>query len=1682
MTGAGYSGSTTADSAGFYVLRGLLPGDYLVTTSSATTGAATAIYYPGTTDVAAAQTVSVVDAATTPSIDFQLPSQSSLGPPISITSISPSFFRQGTTSTATITGTGFVPGAAVTINSFGPPPQPQLSFLEVIDSTHISVSITVPADAPLGGEGGIDVFQLGQFAECFCGIFVADATSTFGTISGHVTRASNGAPVGSIRVSTGPVGTPQSFVSTLSAPDGSYHLGPLAAGDHLVKFSVGFSAPGLASEYYLDAKSDLTGTPVTVVGDADTPGIDAALDPSTTPSITSASPAVLSPGTTTDLTLTGTGFGLDDSFQLNNPSFAQPAPLIVNKQVVSSTEVHLSVQIDPSTPSGPLSVVVFPESGGFGATCNCVAIDTVPESTGTVSGAVTDPSGNGLGAIHVTATADGATATTASGWTGSDGTYALRLPAGVYTLHFEDLAGATADATSSVEVGAYTPGINATITPLASFGALSGSVLGPTNQLLPGALVEVTNVSTGETSATVANLGGGGFYRFATLASGDYSIQFADPGYQTRWYDGAADEAAATPVTVIADTEVVGINGVLPLARRPLSVVGINPGRLAVGESVQATITGSGFAFGDVAGLSFSAGDGIAITPVDVSPDSTATVSIVVDPSAALGPHDLVATRDDGQQVTCSGCLRIFATLGSISGTVVSGNGVTPQLPTVSAIGITTGETFSVGVSAGGSYLLDRLPADDYQVIFNALGFAPQWYADAPSAATATLVTVGAAAVSGIDATLHPARKFLFVNSANPPNVQQGSTTDVTLFGGGFLDGGVTGLTFDGGPGVTIDITSIQSDNSVSATITTAADAELGHHVLTVSRDDGSTSACVICLTVTQQLGTISGRVTGTGGAPLQFAFVQAFAVGSQFATASALLQPDGTYTIANVLPGDYELQFSAFPYDTEWWNDSPTRAGATPVTVGPGEAVTGIDPQLSVAASPLSLVPNFYEGYQGASHTITVFGNGFLNGVTGLAFSAGPGVQITVDTVFNDQVANLTVTTDAGTDLGLRDLVVTRDDGQTATCLQCLNIVPAPPGSIFGTVSDADTGAAIAGTVTLTRVGDATSTTSQFFFGNYFFFGLTAGDYDVSIEATGYESFAGRVSVQAGLSASLATPLSSIRQPLTYFGPSDLVVYQGFSQQLFVSGSGFLAGRVTGLSFDAGPDVAISVDSVQSDSSIQVTVTAASTAAVGTRDITVTRDDGQVAVCSGCLTVSAPVPGSLNGSLLSGDTFGFISGTITATLVGDSAPTFSAPTFGSFFFTDLVPGDYDFLFESPGFVSTTQRITIRPAQTSFTSVFLELSRQPLTITSVTPNTLDTGSFFASFQITGSGFRAGGVTGFAASLSPELIVNSVTVLNDSLAFVNVTVPQDAAVGPYDLIVSRDPGETTTCTGCVTVRKALGTISGNIFDAECCGSIFAVVSATKVGDTIPTATTEAFGFYQLQVPEGDYIIKAEAGGYTTQWWDHASSEAEASTLPVTSGQFQFGINFFLTAVPSPLIVNFVSPSEVTQGQTQGAFVFGSGFQRGGVTGLTFSAGTGVTINTDFVFGDTFVQVTITADQTAVAGLRDVVATRADGQSATCVGCLNILRGPPVVTKVSPNVVKEGKATITVSGDNLQRVVKVTSSSRRVVVQSFKNNSNGTVSVQVKIDGGGRRSYTLTFARDDGSEFTADFSTK
>jgi hypothetical protein len=295
-------------------------------------------------------------------------------------------------------------------------------------------------------------------------------------------------------------------------------------------------------------------------------------------------------------------------------------------------------------------------------------------------------------------------------------------------------------------------------------------------------------------------------------------------------------------------------------------------------------------------------------------------------------------------------------------------------------------------------------------------------------------------------------------------------------------------------------------------------------------------------------------------------------------------------------------------------------------------------------------------------------------------------------------------------------------------------------------------------------------------------------------------------------------------------------------------------------------------------------------------------------------------------------------------------------------------------------------------------------------------------------------------------------------------------------------ISRDAGEATTCTGCVSVEDAPGYVTGWISGPTCCSYFPATVTATRVGDATPTATIVATGYYSLQLPPGDYILKVEADGYVTQWWYASSTEAGATPLSVTSNSYQSLVDFYLVPPRQPLTITGLSWSDVYQDQGTYLWAYGSGFLYGDVTGLTFSSTNDVTVSLDTVYSDTEALLVVRPAVTAALGSRDVSVTRDDGQISTCTACLTVHRGDPYVFSTSPPVVREGTRTLTFSGQFLQRVTRVTTSSRKVKVKSFTNKADGTVSVRVVIDGGARKTYTLTFTRDDGVTFTADFSVR
>ncbi|MGD9099759.1 MAG: carboxypeptidase regulatory-like domain-containing protein, partial [Anaerolineae bacterium] len=99
--------------------------------------------------------------------------------------------------------------------------------------------------------------------------------------------------------------------------------------------------------------------------------------------------------------------------------------------------------------------------------------------------------------------------------------------------------------------------------------------------------------------------------------------------------------------------------------------------------------------------------------------------------------------------------------------------------------------------------------------------------------------------------------------------------------------------------------------------------------------------------------GSITGRVTGAGGAPLADLRVYIYPAGHSNSLISVRTDDDGYYATAPVLPtGHYQVEFSApLGYTEEWYDDKPSQESATTVLVVAGQTTRNVNAQLAAYA-----------------------------------------------------------------------------------------------------------------------------------------------------------------------------------------------------------------------------------------------------------------------------------------------------------------------------------------------------------------------------------------------------------------------------------------------------------------------------------------------------------------------------------------------------------------------------------------------------------------------------------------------------------------------------------------------------------------------------------------------------------
>jgi len=411
-------------------------------------------------------------------------------------------------------------------------------------------------------------------------------------------------------------------------------------------------------------------------------------------------------------------------------------------------------------------------------------IDAAMQPGGTISGIVTDASGHRLDRICVLAESP---SMLQYGFPfilrqTRHGRFTIRnLIPGLYAVNFNCFLEASAFAPQwfmgqpgqgpadlvSAPAGVVTSGINAV---LRRGGFITGVVTNSAGKPLSGICVQAALHGSQVSTLNILNYRTQGYtnshgvYRVGPIAGAKYDVQFIDCSrarYGDQWYRGTTSRASSAPVLVTDGATVTGVDA-------ELSAGGSISGQVTTGaghpqpnicvSAQNADDNSLGFGFTrrngryKISGLS---SDSYQVTFYDCG---YGRHHILLGTTTLPGLVKVTAP----QAVT--GANENLVPAGSISGTVLGSPGSAPQAGACAAavpVSPTASYDYTT-TNSHGRYRLTGLAPGTYKVyfgdpfcVFAGTNYAPQWYNDQTSQATATDVTVTSHGnTTGVDATL----------------------------------------------------------------------------------------------------------------------------------------------------------------------------------------------------------------------------------------------------------------------------------------------------------------------------------------------------------------------------------------------------------------------------------------------------------------------------------------------------------------------------------------------------------------------------------------------------------------------------------------------------------------------------------------------------------------------------------------------------------------------------------------------------------------------------------------------------------------------------------------------------------------------------------------------------------------
>ena len=564
--------------------------------------------------------------------------------------------------------------------------------------------------------------------------------------------------------------------------------------------------------------------------------------------------------------------------------------------------------------------------------------------------------------------------------------------------------------------------------------------------------------------------------------------------------------------------------------------------------------------------------------------------------------------------------------------------------------------------------------------------------------------------------------------------------------------------------------------------------------------------------------------------------------------SATTTTASNGTYTLANVTEGSYQVTASAANY----------TAQTVTVVVGPGGSATKNFP---LAPNPGSI-----------SGTVTDLGTGLP--IAGATVSYPPGSGSATTTTASDGTYTLANVTEGGYQVtasaaGYTSKTVTVPVAPGATSTQNFALTPGA-GTISGTVTDAVTGIPIAGATVSYPPGTGSATTTSAGDGTYTLANVTEGSYQVTASAANYTAQTVTVVVGPGGSATKNFPLApnpgSISGTVTDLGTGLPIAGATVS---YPPGSG----SATTTTASDGTYTLANV----TEGSYQVT---ASAAGYASKTFTVPVAPGATSTQNFAL---APDPGTISGTVTDAVTGLPIAGATVSYPPGSGSATTTTASDGTYTLANVAPGTYTVTASDTGYVTQSPTNVLVSSGATTTQNFA-LAPNPGTISGTVTDAV------TGIPIAGATVSYPPGTGSATTT---------TASNGTYTLANVTE------GSYQVTASAANYTAQTVTvvvgpgGSATKNFPLapnpGSISGTVTDLGTGLPIAGATVSYPPGSGSATTTTASDGTYTLaNVTEGSYQVTASAAGYTSK----------TVTVPVAPGATSTQ-NFALATTHQPV---------------------------------------------------------------------------------------------------------------------------------------------------------------------------------